>query len=59
MPDRECGTKSTVPVTMSGFWYSSPIFFQYAVLANKRSYGSRSFSSLMLLGSGTVCCAVP
>ena len=39
---------STVPVTMSGFWYSSPIVFQYAVLANSRSYGSRSFSSLML-----------
>ena len=35
---------------MSGFWYSSPIRFQYAVLANSRSYGSRSFCSLIFCG---------
>ena len=34
---RECGMNSTVPVTMSGFWYSSPMLFQYAMLANSRS----------------------
>ena len=28
---------STVPVTISGFWNSSPIRFQYAVFANSRS----------------------
>ena len=43
--------KSTVPVTISGFWYSSPIRFQYAVFANSRSYGSRSFSFLISVGS--------
>ena len=50
-----------MPVTISGFWYSSPIRFQYAVFANSRSYGSRSFSSLMSCGSGSVCagaCAI-
>ena len=52
-PEREFGVNSTVPVTISGFWYSSPILFQYAVLANSRSYGSRSFSSLMSFGSGS------
>ncbi len=36
---------------MSGFWYSSPIRFQYAVLANSRSYGSRSFCSWIFCGS--------
>ena len=41
---------STVPVTMSGFWNSSPSFFQKAALANTCSYASRSFSSLIFFG---------
>ena len=32
--------------------------FQYAVFAKSRSYGSRSFSSLMSFGSGSVCAAL-
>ena len=37
---------------MSGFWYSSPIFFQKSTLAKMPSSGCRSFSSRM-------CCASP
>ncbi len=29
------GMKSTVPVTISGFWYSSPSVFQYAVFGKQ------------------------
>jgi len=32
-----------VPVTMSGFWYSSPSFFQYAVSAKILSYLRKLF----------------
>jgi hypothetical protein len=44
--------KSTEPVTISGFWYSSPIFFQKSTLAKMPSSGCRSFSS-------RICCASP
>jgi hypothetical protein len=39
----------TVPVTMSGSGYSSPIFFQYSTFANSCSNGSRSCLSLIPL----------
>src|SRR5437899_144430 len=56
-PERLFGMNNTVPVTISGFWYSSPIRFQYVVLANSRSYGSRSFSSLIFAGRGWLACS--
>ena len=43
--------KSTVPVTISGFWYSSPSFFQNAVFAKMPWYVSRSFSLRILASS--------
>ena len=47
-----CGVNITVPVTISGCWYSSPICFQYSTSANRCSYGSRSLSSLIAPGAG-------
>src|SRR4051812_36886980 len=53
------GANSTEPVTMRGFWYSSPMRFQYAVLANSRSYGSRSFCSRIFCGRAEGWPALP
>src|SRR4029079_3304111 len=46
-PDRAWAVNSTEPVTINGFWYSSPIFFQKSTLAKIPSSGCRSFSSLI------------
>ncbi len=35
----------TVPVTMSGCWYSSPSFFQYSASLKMAACASRAFSS--------------
>ena len=45
MPLFDCGVKSTVPVTISGCWNSSPSFFQYSTLAKIGSKLARLFSS--------------
>ena len=45
MPLFDCGVNSTVPVTISGCWNSSPSFFQYSTLAKIGSKLARLFSS--------------
>src|SRR4051794_29654 len=56
-PEVWWGVNSTVPVTMSGFSYSSPIFFQNATSAKIDWYFSRSFSVRILASADCPGCA--